>query len=146
MGSGRSSASKAADVSVDFETSPQQLTQALAVFGEELERFVRMGPTPEELAVVKQYVGFRWPMNYDNPNDIADWIESDFVWQHKICMPEDYLELAYRLTPRKAVTLMRRSWNFSRLLVTIQGQAPRLPQYRKAFADLRRRFMHANRQ
>ncbi len=106
---------------ISSEVLDDHLEEVVMLVAKELKAFVDNGPTKDELEMIKNFVSNQWMMAFDHPSAIAGWIENDLLWNDKVRLPEDYIEVMKDVTVEELVTLMKESWDFSKLNVTIQG-------------------------
>lgn len=106
---------------ISSETSLENLEEVITLIIQELRAFAKNGPTEEELAKTKDFLGNRWLMSFDHPSSIAGWIDGDLVWEERINLPEDLIKAVEKTTVGDLVNLMKKHWDFSRVNLTIQG-------------------------
>lgn len=121
---------------IDCQASPQHLDEVVDLTTLELDNFVRLGPTEEELNLVKNYLSNRWEMSFDHPSAIAGWIENDLLWNDKIRVPEEYIEMIEDIKVGDIVDLMQNHWDFSKLNLTIQGPIQNTKENRDKFSGV----------
>lgn len=108
-------------VYISSEVSTERLREVVSLIVSEISAFVKNGPTLKELDFVKNYLSNRWLMTFDHPTAITGWIENDLLWNDKIRLPEEYIEIIQKFTPLDLLKLMQKYWDFSKLSLTVQG-------------------------
>lgn len=128
-------------VYVTSEVSVEYLDEVISLIVKELLNYIHSGPTKEELGFVKNYLSNRWLMIFDHPSSIAGWIESDLLWNDKVRLPEEYIELISDITVQDIIDLMQKEWDFSKLNLTLQGPIKdtkaNLEKYQEVIKELR---------
>lgn len=99
----------------------ENLDEVLDLIVKELSQFMQTGPTKEEVEFAKNYSVNRVLMSWDQPSNIAGWIKEDLLWEEKIETPEEYVKTLESITADDVVDFMKKYWDFSKLLLTIQG-------------------------
>lgn len=108
-------------VNISSETSNENLEQVVLSITQELASLGKNGPTEKELAAAKEFLANRWLMSFDHPSSIATWIENDLLWEDKIRLPEELIQLIKDTTVNDLVKLMQKYWDFSKINLTVQG-------------------------
>ncbi|MDO8429259.1 MAG: pitrilysin family protein [Candidatus Daviesbacteria bacterium] len=106
---------------IGCEVSTENLDEVVSLISRELSALYKNGPTDSEIAFVKNYLNNQWLMSFDHPSAITGWMENDLLWNDKIRMPEEYIEMIKDFTAKECVEIMKKYWDFSKLVLTIQG-------------------------
>jgi predicted Zn-dependent peptidase len=107
---------------ITAQSLPERTDQVFTLIAQELSSFVNNGPLEEELQFAKNYLSNQWLMAFDHPSSIAGWLENDLLWNGKIFLPEEYIELIKDITPQKMTGFMKKHWDFKKVNLVIQGQ------------------------
>lgn len=106
---------------IGSETSKENLEEVISLIIQELSTFAKNGPTEEELTTTKNFVENQWLMAFDHPTSISSWIEGDLIWEDKIRLPEEMIELLKSTTVEDLITLTQKHWDFKKANLVIQG-------------------------
>lgn len=106
------------------QVSPENLEEVVRLIAQELEVFVKNGPTAEELQLAKNYSAGWSLMAFDHPSGIGDWVEHDLIWEDKIYTPEEIVDMINSITIEDIIEFMQKYWDFSKLNLVIQGPVP----------------------
>lgn len=115
------------------EATPSHLEEVVSLMVSELTAFVKNGPTSEELKLVKNYLTNQWLMTFDHPSAIAGWIENDLMWNNKVRLPEEYIEILEGITASDITKLMQTEWDFAKLNLTLQGPIKNVKEVKHKF-------------
>ncbi len=118
------------------QAEPQKLEEVLRLIAAEVSTFYKNGPTDEEVAFAKNYYKNRVLMYFDNPVGIANWIESDLMWEDKILLPEEYVGLIDKVTREGILEFMKKYFEFDKLNLTVQGPIEDSKSNREKFTKL----------
>lgn len=126
---------------VTSEAVKENLEEVVRLIAEELEGFIKNGPTPEEVDFAKNYQMNNVLMQFDHPSNIADWIASDLLWEDKIYTPEEYVRIIKKVDDQRIIDFMQRHWEFDKLNLVLQGpiedSSQNLSKYRNLVKNLR---------
>lgn len=106
---------------VSFQAIPEKLEEVISLIVKELKAFYMNGSIQEELNLVKSYLTDRTLMQFDHPGAIADWIEGDLLWEDKISLTDEYVEIIKTVDENLIKAVMQKYWDFGKLNLTIQG-------------------------
>lgn len=106
---------------VELEVAPEKLDETTRLVVAELANFLESGPTDEEIEFVKNFYVNRILMQFDHPTAIANWIQSDLMWEDKIYTPEEYVKLIQKVDKKMIMDLMQKSWDLAKLNLALQG-------------------------
>ncbi|MBI4028863.1 MAG: insulinase family protein [Candidatus Blackburnbacteria bacterium] len=118
------------------EASRENLEEVVMLIVQELATFIKNGPTEEELAVTKEFLSNQWLMSFDHPSSIANWIEGDLLWEDKIHLPEEMIELIQNTTSENLIDLMQKHWDFKKVNLVIQGGIKNTPENTKKYSGI----------
>src|SRR3989344_380414 len=118
------------------ESSKENIEEVVTVIVQELATFIRNGPTEEELAVTKEFLSNQWLMSFDHPSSIANWVEGDLLWEDKIHLPEEMIELIKSTTLQDLIELMQKHWDFKKVNLVIQGSLKNTLDHVKKYSEI----------
>ena len=118
------------------ESSKENLEEVVTLIVQELATFIRNGPTEEELAVTKEFLSNQWLMSFDHPSSIANWVEGDLLWEDKIHLPEEMIELIKSTTLQDLIELMQKHWDFKKVNLVIQGSLKNTLDHVKKYSEI----------
>lgn len=99
----------------------ENLDEVLTLIAQEIKSFYKSGPTKEELEISKNYRINRILMAFDNPSNIASWIEDDLLWSDKVYLPEEIAKIIESVTYEDIMDFMKKHWDFGKLNLVLQG-------------------------
>lgn len=118
------------------ESSRDKLEEVVSLIVQELSTFVKNGPTEEELQITREFLSNQWLMSFDHPSSIANWIEGDLVWEEKISLPEEMIEMIQSTTCDDLVELMQKYWDFKKVNLIIQGSTRNTKENVDKFSEI----------
>ncbi|KKR81370.1 MAG: M16 family peptidase [Candidatus Daviesbacteria bacterium GW2011_GWA1_41_61] len=121
---------------ISSQVAAEKLEEVIRLIAKELAVFYKTGPTQEELDFAKNHHTNRALMHWDHPSAIADWIAGDLMWEDKIYIPEEYVDLVERINLKDIREFIKKYWDFSKLGLTIQGPVENSKENRKKFENL----------
>ncbi|MBI2268388.1 MAG: insulinase family protein [Candidatus Blackburnbacteria bacterium] len=123
-------------VQISSEAASGNLEQVISLITQELSGFVKNGPTEEELGVAKEFLSNRWLMLFDHPTSIAGWVENDLLWEERVRLPEEIIELIKNTDVGELISLMEKYWDFSKLNLSIQGAVRNTRENVQKFSEI----------
>lgn len=122
------------------QAAVENLDEVIELITKELLDFVKNGPTKEEVNFAKNHFTNRILMQWDHPSAIADWIAGDLLWEDKIYTPEEYVKLIDKVDTKTINHFIKKYWDFSKLVLTIQGpiknNSENLAKFKKIISPL----------
>ena len=118
------------------ECSKEKLEEVISLVVQELATFVKNGPTEEELQITREFLSNQWLMSFDHPSSIANWIEGDLIWEEKISLPEEMIEIIQNTTCENLVELMQKYWDFKKVNLVIQGSTRNTKENCDKFSEI----------
>lgn len=118
------------------EASKENLEEVVSLIVQELSTFVKHGPTEDELKITKEFLSNQWLMSFDHPSSIANWIEGDLLWEDKIHLPEEMIELIKSTTIEDLINLMQTHWDFKKVNLVLQGGIKNTPENIKKYTEI----------
>lgn len=136
VGAGQSSYRTFGNFYVTTEVTKDKLDEVLDLIIKELVGMYLHGPTTEELEFAKNYSINKTLMSWDHPSNIAGWIMSDLMWEDKNETPEEHVKIVQKVTVEDTIKLMRKHWDFKKLIMVIQGPVQNSKANRDKFAKM----------
>lgn len=121
---------------ISSEVSPENLDEVIQLIAQSLATFIKTGPTQEELDFTKNYISNSWLMAFDDPDSIADWIETELLWKDKIRLPEDYIVQIKDINPQEITEIIQKNWDMNKLNLIIQGPTKNSEENKQKFTEL----------
>lgn len=99
----------------------EKTEEVISIIVSELKNIYEQGPLDKELEFTKNYYTNQILMYFDNPSNIAGWIESNLIWDDKVYTPEHFCKIINKVSKKSMLTFMEKYWDFEKLNLTLQG-------------------------
>lgn len=123
------------------QVSVENLEEVVDLVSKEIKGFITTGPTKAELEFAKNYSINQDLMQFDHPSSIAEWIESDLLWEDKVYLPDEYVKIVEKVTIEDIMRVIHKYWDFSKLNLVIQGpiadSTENISKFEKLIEDLK---------
>lgn len=123
-------------IDIGSETASEHLEEVIGLITTTVADYIANGPTEEEMAFVKNYFTSSWLMAFDNPSSVADWLEEELLWEEKVRMPEEYIDMIKSITKEDIIDVMKKYWNLSKLQLLIQGPTEDTKENKETFSKI----------
>jgi predicted Zn-dependent peptidase len=105
-------------------TSPENLLPVFKAIKEELDKLLRDGITEKEFDLARKFQNYSLFMRFDNPADIADFINNQEIDREEIWFPERYIEESKKITKEDINKMAKKIFDFSRMNIGLLGDVP----------------------